>query len=79
MTLFPLVEGPVNVPCIKCGAMALRIEFRLRAKPPGSYSLSGSQPKVSTYRWPYMVCDGCESECAATVAYGNEGGADAEP
>lgn len=45
--------------CPVCGKKMLRIEMRLRARPIGSYSLSGRQMKASAVEWPYLVCDGC--------------------
>lgn len=48
--------------CPACGADALRIEYRLRAKPLGTYSLAGAQPKVAAENWPWLVCDSCGIE-----------------
>jgi hypothetical protein len=57
--------------CKYCGPdYPLRIEYRpervLVAKPLGTFSLSGQQPKFSviadTRDWPYAVCDNCKRE-----------------
>lgn len=49
-------------PCPSCGEDALRIEFRLRCKPIGSFSLTGAQMKLSAQEWPWLVCDSCGIE-----------------
>lgn len=48
--------------CAKCGAKALRLEWRLKAKPIGTFSLSGNTMKVSAIKWPWCVCDSCGAE-----------------
>lgn len=49
--------------CKYCGPDApLRIEYRLVAKPIGTFSLSGVQAKVSAVEWPFAVCDSCGRE-----------------
>ena len=48
--------------CPGCGHEGLRIEWRLAARPVGSYSLSGAQMKVSATRKPVLICDGCGAE-----------------
>lgn len=62
-----LVPNPLaGVPCVKCGALALRVEARdeLVARPIGTYSLAGAQLKTSVVErsWPWAVCDGCGGE-----------------
>ena len=47
-----------KTPCPVCGALALRIEERLTAKPIGTYSLAGAQMKVSVLV-PWLVCGSC--------------------
>lgn len=56
-----------DIACTKCGSRLLRIEIRLEAKPIGTWSLSGNQMKTVAEEWPYMVCDGCGSECRGKV------------
>lgn len=55
-----------GIPCRKCGAKELRLEWRntLTAKPLGTHSLSGSQLKVSATAgsWPWCVCGACGAE-----------------
>lgn len=60
-------DNPLTgVPCRDCGQLTLRIEWRskLVAKPTGSYSLAGAQPKVAAEEkpWPWAVCDNCGDE-----------------
>lgn len=53
-------------PCTRCGARTLRVELReeLVAKPLGTFSLAGVNPKVSAVSrdWPWAVCDTCGGE-----------------
>jgi hypothetical protein len=51
-----------NTPCPWCGNRTLHIGEELRAKPIGSYSLSGTQMKVSAYTFPILVCHACGLE-----------------
>lgn len=70
-------EQLAEVPCPRCGHRTLtleeRDERRLFARRLGTWSLSGTQPKVSavdaTVRWPYAVCTtpDCGFEKRATV------------
>lgn len=48
--------------CPACGHEGMRIEWRLKARPLGSFSLAGSQMKVSATETPYLICDGCDIE-----------------
>jgi hypothetical protein len=43
--------------------MALRLVWKLEAKPVGSYSLAGAQMKFSANEHPWCVCDSCGAEC----------------
>lgn len=71
-----------RTPCPSCGELTLTLEVRdeprLTARPLGTWSLAGYQPKVSAVvdivSWPYAVCttDGCGFERRATRA--NRGG-----
>jgi len=45
--------------CRHCGHVGVRIEWRLEAKPLGTFSLAGVQTKVSATEHPYAVCEGC--------------------
>lgn len=46
-----------------CGyAGGLWFEWRLQAKPIGSFSLAGAQMKVSANREPWIVCPPCGAE-----------------
>ena len=60
-----------KTPCPQCGAVELRIEWQdgLRAKPLGSFSLSGQQMKVSAIRTrvPVLLCGGCDLRVVGTV------------
>jgi hypothetical protein len=53
-------------PCPECGERTLQLVFRegLVAKPLGSFSLAGMQPKVSAHKvmWPWAVCS--RPECS---------------
>lgn len=52
-----------GIPCAECGQMALRLVWKLEAKPVGSYSLAGAQMKFSANEHPWCVCDSCGAEC----------------
>jgi hypothetical protein len=60
------VNPLAGVPCRDCAVPALRVEWRtvLVAKPVGSHSLAGMQPKVAAEEkpWPWAVCDNCGGE-----------------
>lgn len=56
-----------EVPCPECGVTGkLKVEIRDRftARPIGTFSLAGSQLKVSAEKvpWPFLVCEGCGFE-----------------
>jgi hypothetical protein len=51
-----------KTPCPSCGAVALRIEWRLTARPIGSFSLSGAGMKLSAREVPWLICGSCEIE-----------------
>ena len=51
-----------DTPCPSCGVKGLRIEYRLTAKPLGSFSLAGAQMKVSAVRVPWLICGTCGVE-----------------
>lgn len=61
-----LVQDPIREPlgasCVYCGSDETYVEYRVEAKPVGSFSLAGAQAKVSSYTWPYAVCAGCGHE-----------------
>lgn len=61
------IKAPIEVetPCPACGEQSLRIEFRLTAKPTGTYSVSGAQPKVVATLHPWLVCGSCAVETEA--------------
>lgn len=48
--------------CKYCGSDDIVVEWKLRAKPIGSYSIAGAQPKVVAEKWPYATCQGCGHE-----------------
>lgn len=49
--------------CKHCGPeFALRIEWRLVAKPLGTFSLAGQQMKFSAANTPFVICDNCGRE-----------------
>ncbi len=53
---------PPMPPCPACGADALRIETRLRAKSVGSFSVAGATVKFPVTEVPFLVCDSCGIE-----------------
>lgn len=53
------IDEVEQTPCPACGQQALRIEWRLTARPVGDYSLAGAQMKFSAREVPWVVCDGC--------------------
>lgn len=61
-------ELTATTPCPKCNRVGLRIEWRFKAQPLGSYSLAGAQPKVSAYRVPVLLCDNCGLSCEGRLA-----------
>lgn len=61
---------PVDTPCPNCGVPALHIEARLKAKPIGSFSLSGAQMKVSAHETVFLVCRGCGARVEGDVEPG---------
>lgn len=48
--------------CKYCNHQGLRIEWRLKAKPLGTWSLAGMQDKVVAQKWPWCICDNCKHE-----------------
>jgi hypothetical protein len=48
--------------CRYCGSDDIAIEWRLKAKRPGTYSIAGCAPKVVATRWPWAICNGCGHE-----------------
>lgn len=54
------------VACPLCGEFTLQLVERegLLAKPLGSFSLAGMQPKISAHKvmWPWLVCSRPECE-----------------
>lgn len=51
-----------DTPCPICDHKTLQIVMRIEAKPPGTFSLSGVQMKVSAAPWPYLMCTNCGAE-----------------
>lgn len=43
-------------PCPGCGVRALELIQRLEARPIGTWSLAGIQPKVTVRPWPHVRC-----------------------
>lgn len=66
----PIEDQLARTPCPSCGELTLRLEVRLRSRPPGTWSLAGQQSKTSAVEWPYAVCSivGCGFAKAATRA-----------
>ncbi|HEX5522788.1 MAG TPA: hypothetical protein VFX53_05040 [Pedococcus sp.] len=52
----PKREPVPDVPCPSCDQSTLDVEWRLVAKPLGSFSLAGQQMKVSAVETPFLVC-----------------------
>lgn len=71
--MLQLAEWLADKPCPDCGELSLRVVGRdgLLAKPLGSFSLAGAQPKVSAHevRWPWAKCStpGCSFEKKAKL------------
>lgn len=58
-----VAEVTAAIECPECHIVgSLALEWKLVAKPQGTYSLAGVQPKVSAKEWPYLVCQ-TESCC----------------
>jgi len=57
------MPSPENTRCPRCGHLGLILAERLRARPPESHSLSGSQLKVSAIRYLAWECaaDDCDA------------------
>lgn len=51
-----------DVECKYCGHKGIRVEWRLEAKPVGTWSLAGVQKKCLAGEWPYAICNGCGHE-----------------
>ena len=50
--------------CTRCGTQGgLKVEYRLEARPTGSFSLSGNQMKFSAVEWPWLICMNCNATC----------------
>lgn len=61
----PAVE---DTPCPHCKAKTLSLHQVLKAKPTGTYSLAGAQPKVAAIRQLEWRCSSCgQSGPAATT------------
>jgi hypothetical protein len=52
----------VTSPCPTCGSETLHVEFRLRSKPIGTFSVAGAAPKVTVQYWPWLTCSSCDFE-----------------
>lgn len=50
---------PLGAYCRHCGSADTWIEWRVEARPLGSYSLAGAQVKASAREWPYAACGEC--------------------
>lgn len=48
--------------CPACGKKNLTVEWRMTAKPVGSFSLSGMQMKFAATNVPVAVCSSCGFE-----------------
>ena len=49
--------------CKHCGEeFPLRVEWRLVAKPLGTWSLAGAQMKTVATNTPFAICDNCGRE-----------------
>jgi len=53
---------PEDVSCPKCQAPpgSLSVEFKLAAKPLGTWSLAGAQTKVAAEWRPVLACSDCD-------------------
>jgi hypothetical protein len=53
-------EAEATLPaCPECGG-TLSVVEKFVAKPLGTWSLAGAQPKATGRFWPHLVCDGCD-------------------
>jgi len=59
MTREDLDEWAADQTCRHCGHHGIVIEWRLEARPIGSFSLAGAQMKFSAREHPYAKCPGC--------------------
>lgn len=59
---------PAETQCPKCGHLGLDVTERFIAKPLGTFSLAGVQPKVSARKELHWSClaDDCDAEGPAT-------------
>lgn len=59
-------------PCPQCKATGptLRVEFRLVAKPVGTYSVAGAQDKVVAQTRPVLLCGACDLNIVGEVVDG---------
>lgn len=67
MTVLTADGTPVDLAhaqCTNCQSIGtLELSTRLEARPPGTYSLAGVQPKVSAREVPMLTCSSCGAEC----------------
>lgn len=54
--------------CPKCQESTLKVEYRLKTQPVGSFSLAGQQMKFSALEWPWVVCSGCGAESEGKIS-----------
>lgn len=52
----------ITSPCPTCGSETLNVEFRLRSKPIGTFSVAGAQPKVAVEYSLWLDCTSCDFE-----------------
>lgn len=55
-------KGAARMTCPRCQNEGFSVEWVLRARPLGSFSLSGSQVKFSAVELPVLTCLGCGLE-----------------
>lgn len=61
MTRRDLAEWASRQTC-PCGNEGLEVEWRIRVKPPGTFSLAGTTLKASAYEVPVLRCPSCRVE-----------------
>ena len=49
----------VGIACVYCGGGPIYLHYVFEAKKLGTYSVAGSQLKVTGSFWPYATCEGC--------------------
>lgn len=68
MAITVSVQELSAIPCPVCGQGPLEAEYRLVAKPQGTYSLAGTAPKMAATEKLFVVCRACGAQGPAERA-----------